>query len=1005
MKKQYQLIKRLSLLAFFFLFITGSLMAQENFKVSGKVTDAKDGTPLVGVTVSVKGTQQASITNYDGTFNMQTSRTATLVFSYVGYTRIEVPVNGNAKLTVALEPTASVLGEVVVVGYGTVRKTDATGSISAVSSKDFNKGAITSPQELLVGKSSGVVITSSGGSPGGGATIRIRGGSSLNASNDPLIVIDGVAIDNAGVSGQGNSLNTINPNDIESFTVLKDASSTAIYGSRASNGVIIITTKKGKEGKMELTYNGNVSMGSAPKFIDVYNGDEYHALAQQLLASHLSGLSAAALKRIGLANTDWQKEIYRTAVSMDHNLSASGTYMNTPYRVSLGFTDNNGILKTTNLKRNTMAIALDPTFFENHLKVSLNLKGMYSQENFGNTGAIGAAIGFDPAQPVMNGNTKWGGYFTWVDNTANLPDGSMDPNGHPNGIGPANPVALLNQTDNTSKVYRSIGNLNLDYKFHFLPDLTAKLNLGYDYSEGKGHNNSPLDAAFTVRGGIGSYTDYSSKGKTQLLNFNLQYVKNLPSLKSKLDVLAGYEWSHFWRTSYNFSRSSTTTQDPGNYPTEHFLVSFLGRVNYTLMDKYLLTVTLRDDNSSRFAKGNREGIFPSAALAWKLKEESFLKDVTAISEFKLRLGYGITGQENFGADYPYIPAYQLSQTTAQYQFGSNFVSTYRPAAYDAKIKWESTITQNIGLDLGLFKDRVTANFDAYIRKTNDLLALIPVAAGSNFSNYLFTNVGNLENRGFEATVNVQVLAKKDIFWTIGANFSYNENKITKILKVNDPNYIGIPWGPYISGGVGNQVQNINIGYPINSFYVFQQVYGTNGMPIEGLYVDRSGLGGVVSSNESNKYHYKKPAPDQTIGISSRFSYKKFDVSFSGRANIGNYVYNNFASAQANYSSLYNQSAFFNNLPKLVQNAPFINPQYFSDLYIENASFFRMDNMSAGYNFGEILGQKLKARISFTVQNAFIITKYKGLDPEVSGGVDNNIYPRPRVYLLGVNLTF
>jgi TonB-linked SusC/RagA family outer membrane protein len=1005
MKMQYQLLKRFSLLAFFFLFITGSLMAQENLKVSGKVTDAKDGTPLVGVTVSVKGTQQASITNYDGTFNVQTSRTATLTFSYIGYASQDIPVNGNVKINVALVPTASVLGEVVVVGYGTVRKTDATGAISAIGSKDFNKGAITSPQELLVGKSSGVVITTNGGAPGGGATIRIRGGSSLNASNDPLIVIDGVAIDNTGVSGMGNSLNTINPNDIESFTVLKDASSTAIYGSRASNGVIIITTKKGKEGKMELNYNGNVSMGQAPKFVDVFTGDQYRALSQQLLASHLSGLSANALKRLGTANTDWQKEIYRTAISHDHNLSASGTYLNTPYRVSVGFTDNNGILKTTNLTRNTLALSLDPTFFQNHLKVSLSLKGVYSKENFGNTGAIGAATSFDPTQVVRNNNTAWGGYFTWVDMTANLPNGSMDPNGHPNGIGPSNPVALLNQTDNKSTAYRSIGNLNLDYKFHFLPELSAKLNLGYDYSDSKGHNNQPANAAWTVRGGTGYFDDYSFKGKTQLLNFNLQYIKEVPSIKSKFDVLAGYEWSHFWLQSKDWNRSTTTTNDPTTYPTEHFLVSFLGRLNYTLMDKYLLTVTLRDDNSSRFAANNREGLFPSAALAWKIKQESFLKNVSAISELKLRLGYGVTGQENIGGNYPYLPVYNLSTSTAQYQFGSGFYSTLRPNPYDANIKWESTITQNIGLDFGFFKDRVTGSIDAYNRKTNDLLATIPVAAGSNFSNYLFTNVGNLTNKGIEASVNVQVIAKKDLFWTVGANFSYNENQLTKILKIDDPKFPGIPWGNNISGGVGNQVQNVNIGYAVNSFYVFQQVYGQNGMPIEGLYVDRSGLGGVVTSQESNKYHYKKPAPDQTIGLTSRLTYQKFDFSFSARANIGNYVYNNFASAQANYSSFYNQSGFFNNLPRFVKDAPFMNPQYFSDIYVENASFFRMDNMSAGYNFGEILGQKLKARLSFTVQNAFVITNYKGLDPEVSGGIDNNIYPRPRVFLLGVNLTF
>jgi iron complex outermembrane receptor protein len=1006
MKKQYHLLKRLPLLVFFFLFFTGSLIAQESNKVSGKVTDAKDGTPLVGVTVSVKGTQQATITNYDGTYSIAVSRkTATsLVFSYMGYTKQELAIAGKNVLDVKLAATAEMLSEVVVVGYGTVRKTDATGSISAVGSKDFNKGAITSPQELLVGKSAGVVITSNGGAPGGGATIRIRGGSSMSASNDPLIVIDGVAIDNKGVSGMSNPLTTINPNDIESFTVLKDASSTAIYGSRASNGVIIITTKKGKSGAMELNYNASASLSEAPKFMDVYSGDEYRALAAKLLKSGLSGLSAAALTHLGSANTDWQKEIYRTAFSQDHNLSASGTYKNTPYRLSLGFTDNDGILKTTNLKRNTMSIALDPSFFQNHLKVSLNLKGVYSQEDFGNQGAIGAATSFDPTEPIMNGNTKWGGYFTWIDQTQKNADGSININGNPNQIGPSNPVALLNQTDNTSRVYRSIGNLNLDYKFHWLPDLSAKMNLGYDYYDSKGHNNQGVDAAWTVRGGTGRFENYTALGQTQLFNFNLQYIKDLKAIKSKIDVLAGYEYSHFYNTSSDTVWTSTSHTEKGNFPTEHYLISFLGRVNYTLMDKYLLTFTLRDDNSSRFSKDNREGLFPSAAFAWKIKEESFLKNISAISELKLRLGYGITGQENIGNDYPYIPAYTLSTSTAQYQFGNTFYNTFRPNAYDANIKWESTTTQNIGLDFGLFKDRITGNVDAYIRKTTNLINNIPIAAGSNFSNYLTTNVGNLENKGIEATLNFQVISKKDIFWTIGTNFSYNQNKVTKLNKTDNPNDPGVDGGT-ISGGVGNTVQNVNLGFPNGSFYLYQQVYGSNGMPIEGLYVDRSGLGGVVSGSNANKYHYKKPAPDQTIGISSRFMYKKFDFSFSARANIGNYVYNNFASANGNYSSLYNQSGFFNNLPKQVTTTNFINPQYFSDIYLENASFFRMDNMSCGYNFGEILGQKLKARLSFTVQNVFVITKYKGLDPEVDGGIDNNVYPRPRVFLLGVNLTF
>jgi iron complex outermembrane receptor protein len=546
----------------------------------------------------------------------------------------------------------------------------------------------------------------------------------------------------------------------------------------------------------------------------------------------------------------------------------------------------------------------------------------------------------------------------------------------------------------------------MDYKFHWLPDLNAHLNLGYDYYSSKGHNNQGNNDPWTLRLGPGSFTDYTGDGKTQLFNFNLQYVKDLASIKSKIDVLAGYEWSHFWSSNYSLFRTTPTltTAQSITSPTEHYLVSFLGRLNYTLMDKYLLTVTLRDDNSSRFAKGHREGIFPSAALAWKIKEEPFLKDFKALSELKVRVGYGITGQENIGLDYPYLPVYHLGQPTAAYQFGSTFYNTLRPDPYDINIKWEQTSTQNIGLDFGFLNNRISGSVDGYIRKTKDMINTIPIAAGSNFSNFLLTNVGNLENKGVELSLNVEAIATKDMMWTISGSFAYNQNLLTKLTKTDDPNYAGVAGGG-INGGVGNFIQNVRVGFPNQSFYVFQQVYGSNGMPIEGLYVDRSGSGGVVTGNELNKYHYKKPAPDQTIGISSRFTYKKFDFAFAGRADIGNYVYNNFASSQANYSSFYSQSGFFSNLPKQVLNTNFINPQYFSDIYVENASFFRMDNISLGYNFGEILAQKLKARISFTCQNAFVITNYKGLDPEVAGGIDNNVYPRPRVFLLGVNLTF
>jgi iron complex outermembrane receptor protein len=982
--------------------LLGNLAMAQQSVFSGKVTDSSSGEALPGVSIVVKGTTNGTISNFDGNFTLSVNVGEVVQFSFIGYKTQEIVAQGQQSLRVALVVDTEQLDEVVVIGYGSVKKSDATGAVSTVSSKDFNKGGITSPQDLLVGKSAGTVITSSGGAPGSGSTIRIRGGSSMSASNDPLIVIDGFPVSNSGISGLANPLSTINPNDIETFTVLKDASATAIYGSRASNGVILITTKKGTVGKpMQISYNGTMSVNTIPAYMEVLSGDEFRSLAYDLASKSAVGLSMNSLGRLGTENTNWQKEIYQTALAHDHNVSISGGVKTMPYRASIGYTSQDGILKTTNMERTTLAIGLDPSFLDNHLKVSLNLKGSYTKQNFGDQGAVGSAVFFDPTHPVMNGNTKFGGYYTWVNLSDVLPDGSMDPNGSPNPIGVSNPVALLNQTDNKSTVQRSLGNVQFDYKFHFLPELRANMNLGYDYFTTTGYNNASNAAAFTYRNGIGRKNDYEQAGKTELLDFYLNYVKEIGSIKSKIDATAGYSWQHFYKDGSSFVRNGDGTQvsDSSKFINENYLVSFFGRLNYSIMDRYLFTFTLRDDGSSRFAEDNRWGLFPAAAFAWKMNEEAFLKNVTAVSDLKLRLGWGITGQQDIGNDYPYLPVYRGSTATAQYQFGNTFYNTLRPNPYDRNIKWEETTTYNIGLDFGFMNNRISGSIDAYQRDTKDLLNFIPIAAGSNFSNFLTTNVGNLVNKGVELTLNAQVVSTKDWSWNVGFNAAYNENKITKLTKTDDPNYPGVDVG-LIGGGVGNFIQNQRVGYPANSFFVFQQVYGSNGMPIEGLYVDRTGKGGTVTSNNLNKYHYKKRAPDVTSGINSRVAYKQFDFSFSGRAYFGNYVYNNVASG-ALYSTVYNQSGFFNNIPRQSENAKFTNTQYFSDFYIENASFFKMDNVSAGYNFENFL----KARLSLTVQNAFTITKYKGLDPEVDGGIDNNFYPRPRVFVLGVNLTF
>ena len=1003
---KFYLVKR----SFLVVLLLCSLQTWAQTKVAGRVTSGDDGTALPGVSILERGTSNGTVTDADGNFSISVNDNAVLVFSFVGFASQEVPVVGQAQLNITLEADVTLLNEIVVIGYGEQERKDVTGSVTAITSKDFNKGVMSSPQDLLVGKLAGVQVTSNSGAPGSSSTIRIRGGSSLSASNDPLIVIDNFPVDNTGISGMSNPLASINPNDIESVTVLKDASATAIYGSRASNGVIIITTKKGKAGKPQLSYNGQVSVSTPADYIDVLNGDEFRALASDLNEQGAIGLSPAALTRLGSENTDWQKEIYRNALSHDHNVSLAGSAANIPYRASYGYTDQQGILKTTSMQRHTLNLNVNPSFFDDHLKVNANLKTMFSKNNFGNTGAVGSALAFDPTQPVMNGNTRFGGYFTWVNLSDVLPDGSMDPNGSPNTVGIYNPVALLNLTDNQSDVTRAIGNLQFDYRFPFLEDLRVNVNGGLDLSNGEGHNNAAPQAPWTYRNystGNGELLDYSGENKSELLDVYFNYVKDIG--QSKVDFTAGYSWQHFRREGWTFQRNGDASvvrlsREESQYINENFLVSFFGRLHYAFKEKYLLTATLRNDGSSRFAEENRWGLFPAVALAWNVMDEPFLEGVEGLSNFKLRLGYGVTGQQDISSNqYPALAIYRQSIGGASYQFGNQFVPTLRPDPYDANIKWEETTTYNVGFDLGLFGDKLSATVDLYQRETKDLINFIPIAAGSNFSNFLLTNVGNLENKGIEITLRASPIVTANTTWNVGFNFTRNINEITKLTKTDDPTYPGVDVGG-ISGGVGNFIQNHRVGFPANSFYVFEQVYNTQGMPIEGLYVDRTGNGGAVTSSNLNKYHYNNPAPKVLMGLNSSLSYKKFDFSFSGRFSLGNHVYNNGASGTT-YSSVYIQSGFFNNVRSSINDTKFYNPQYWSDHYVEDASFFKMDNMSAGYNFDQLFAEKLKARLSFTVQNAFMVTNYSGIDPEVSGGIDNNIYPRPRTFLLGVNLTF
>lgn len=970
------------------LFLPGISAAQQT-TITGSVTDRSTGETLPGVYVVVKGTNTGTVTDADGRYSLSVPDGATLVFSFLGYQAQEIQVGNSREINVSLEVTMTEFDEVVVIGYGTVRKADATGSVSVVTSDDFNRGAITSPQELITGKVAGVVITPGSGAPGSASTIRIRGGSSMSASNDPLIVIDGVPMDQNTPWGMNNSLNLINPNDIETVNVLKDASATAIYGSRASNGVILITTKKGTD-KFSINYNGTLSANTVPKTLEVLSADEYRNLVIDLY-----GPSSNAAGRLGTANTDWQKEIYRTALSTDHTLSVGGKVASVPYRASVGYTNDNGILKTSNFSRYTLALGASPSMLDDHLRLNINLKGMGTDTRWASEAAIGAALNFDPTQPIYD-NSNPSGYFYWKDN-----------DGNPINIAVSNPVARLNLTNDQANVWRSVGNLQGDYKFHFMPDLHANFNIGYDYSRSDGSLIETEDASWTFdpENGSGTSRNYSQERYSTLFNFYLNYNKELPSIYSRVDATAGYENQYFRSEAesveYNFAE--TYEKQPLNRDKSHnLLISWFGRLNYSLLDRYLLTFTVRRDGSSRFHPDNQIGWFPSVALAWKIKSEQFLSNVNFLSELKLRLGYGITGQQAVTRDFPYLAIYTLSDNLARYQLGDQFYNTLRPEGYDEKIKWEETTTYNVGLDIGLFENRIVAEIDVYNRETNDLLNSIPVPAGSNLTNRIVTNVGNLTNKGIEVNLKGNVISRQNTSWEIGLNLGYNKNEITRLTRTDDPNFKGVRTGN-ISGGVGSTIQIYSVGYPLNSFLVYQQVYDENDRPVEGLYVDRDGDGVV---NEDDLYNYQKAAPDYQLGITSTLNFKNWDFTFSGRANIGNYVYNNVMSTSGTYLDVYNPGLnYLSNALADASKTGFRSAQYFSDYYVENASFFRMDNIGLGYRFANVMKTKMILRIAANVQNAFIITKYSGLDPEVFNGIDNNLYPRPRVFVLGVNLDF
>ena len=963
-------------------------MAQDSRIVTGNVTD-EAGLPLLGVTVLVPGTSTGTSTDIDGNFSVKVPVGATtLEFSYIGYSKLALPIQGET-MNVQMTPDTQVMDEVVVIGYGSQKKDDLTGSITAVGEKDFNEGLISSPEQLINGKVAGVQIVSAGGSPTSGSTIRIRGGASLNASNDPLIVLDGVPMEVGGsVSGAGNFLSLINPNDIESMTILKDASSTAIYGSRASNGVIIITTKKGGGDKIKVSLQTTHSFQTKTKTADMLTRGEFIDMVNRYGTDAQKAL-------LGTADTNWNDEIFKTAYGTDNNLSVSGRFTrNFPFRVSFGYTNQDGILRTDNSTRYTGNINLSPSFFDDYLKLNLSVKGTWNNSRFAPTGTIWNASAMNPTIPVYSGDDMFGGYTeAHPAGTESVVTGAM-----------ANPVGEINQRDDKSKVYRFIGNFDIDYKMHFLPELRAHVSLGYDYSHGEGDVYVPAEAYSYFTSGGRDYHYGPQENFNKLLTAYLNYNKEFDAISSTLDVTAGYDyqqWEYKNAAMQELNVAGVAQSTSAAVDEKHGLVSFYGRVNYSYDARYLLTATMRYDGSSRFSEDNRWGAFPSVALAWRISNEKFFKPLNHVmNDLKLRLSWGMTGQQDGIANYSYMPVYTVSQDGAQAIMGGNAYYTYRPEAYNPNLKWETTKAFNVGLDFGFLNNRISGSVDYYNRKTSDLLATVSIPAGINFAREMLTNVGNVKSSGVEIAINATPIETKDWTWSVSANATWLDNEITNLST--NPNSATKTYTNVGTAFDSYYVQTFTEGAAPYAFYVYKQVYDQEtGRPIEGLYADLNGDGVV---NGDDRYLYHSPAPDWMLGFSTSVRWKRLTLSTSLRANVGNYVYNGTAMSTGALNTMSYNSYQLNNLHSSFLDTRFTTRQYQSDYYVENASFLKMDNIQLSYNFGQIT-KWCSLNVSAMVQNVFTITKYSGVDPEVQSGIDSSVYPRPRIYSLTVGLDF
>ena len=952
----------------------------QQITVKGTVKDGS-GQPLMGASVLVKGTSHGTAADFDGNFELKVDKGVTLVVSSVGYKSREVAAKAGT-MNIVLQEDTQQLEDVVVIGYGAIKKKDLTGSVNLVTDKDFNKAPAVNADQLIQGKIAGVQMTSASGAPGEGQTIRIRGNGSLSLTSNPLIVIDGVPMNDGGVGGSRSIFNSINPEDIESMTVLKDASSTAIFGSRAANGVIMITTKKGKANQdLKISFNTSIAVQDVNDYVDVMNANQFRQTVKGL-----NNPAAEAL--LGNADTNWQKEIYQTAPMSNSTLVLSGAYKTLPYRVSVGHSYADGILRTDNFKRTNAKISLNPTFFDKSLKLELNANGTYMQNRFANKDAIGAAVEYDPTQSVFGGLAKYGGYHAWVNPN----------NGSRYDLAPNNPMAMLKFLDDSSKVYRFIGNAKVDYTLPFFKDITASVNVGIDYSKGEGDKITDRRMPTSTPGFDGAKTTYTNKATNKLFDAYINYMKDIKETHN-IGLMVGHSYQSFEfdnnSTDYSyFTNPGDNKEVPNINKSRNVLMSFFGRANYSYKNRYLLTATLRADASSKLNPDDRWGYFPSVALAWNVSNENFLKDNKTLNELKLRFGYGEVGNVNGLGDYLFLTNYTRSQDGASYQLGDSFYQTYRPGVTNKNLRWEVGNTLNAGIDFGLLDNLITGTLDVYRKQTKDLIAETTIDPFTNFKNRVNANVGDMENKGIELGLTVTPIRniEKNIRWSFNYNIAYNENKITRMPDDQ-------PTGG-ISGGTGNRVQLHREGETPYSFFVYQQVYDAQGNPVENAFVDRNGNGKI---DEGDRYLYKSPFAPVTMGFGTDLNYKNWDLNITTRANIGNYVYNNTQSRLDQFGEITANSGFLRNI-KANSNFQRHNDQsWLSDYYLENASFFKLDNITLGYTFPHT--DKMYIRLYGTVQNVLTITKYSGLDPEVYGGIDNNFYPRPQTYLLGLNVNF